>query len=253
MNGDQVLLRFFMLSTDQVHGGVAGLWGVPAYEWVVQRARRRHGAGATVLRGMCGFGRRGWAPPPGWHVAEHVPVVVEIVDSPASIAGLCREEIFPHVAHGTITLERVGVMRYRHRDLQAEAAPLALLEQSGELSTLPTLPEIGGSVPMQTTDAILLRIFAGSSDVHEGRPLHEAILKKAQAIGLAGGTVFKGSMGFGAHSVLHTSKVMEFSTDLPMVIEFVDAEEKIRGLLAEIDPMVREGLVTMERVRVVRH
>jgi PII-like signaling protein len=173
MVGEQVLLRMFMLSTDQVRHGLAGLWGMPAYEWIVQRARRRQMAGATVLRGVFGFGRRGMAPKRGWHIAHDLPVIVEMVDAGEAVARFYREEILPHVAHGTVTLERAAVL--------------------------------------------------------------------------------KGSMGFGAHSVLHTAKVLELSADLPVVIEVVDTEEKIRRLLPVVDAMVQEGMITMEAVRIVAY
>jgi hypothetical protein len=241
----------FMLSTDQVRHGLTGLWGVPAYEWIVQRARRRHGAGATVLRGIYGFGSRGIAPQPGWHIAHHMPVIVEMVDAAEAIACFYREEILPHVPHGTATLERAAVLRYRHRDSNEARHPLELLARVQDLSTLPA---IGGSDVMKMQeDGVLLRIFAGDSDRHEGRPLHEAIVLKARELGLAGAIVLKGSMGFGAHSVLHTAKVLELSADLPVVIEIVDTEEKVRRLLPEVDAMVREGLITMEAVRIVAH
>jgi len=249
MVGEQVLLRMFMLSTDQVRHGLAGLWGVPAYEWIVQRARRRHGAGATVLRGLYGFGSRGISPQSGWHIAHHVPVIVEMADAGEAIACFYREEILPHVPHGTVTLERAAVMRYRHRDTAEARRPLEMFARVKDLSTLPA---IGGSDVMKMQeDGVLLRIFAGDSDRHEGRPLHEAIVHKARELGLAGATVLKGSMGFGAHSVLHTAKVLELSADLPVVIEIVDTEDKVRRLLPEVDAMVREGLITMEAVRIV--
>jgi PII-like signaling protein len=251
MIGEQVLLRMFMLSTDQVQGGGAGLWGVPAYEWAVQRARRRHGAGATVLRGIYGFGRRGIAPRPGWHVAHHTPVIVEIVDTAEGVTHFFREEIWPHIEHGTVTLERAAVLRYRHRDSPTARRPLEMFQRVKDLSTLPA---IGGSDDMKMQeDGVLLRIFAGDSDLHEGVPLYEAIVKKARELGIAGATVLKGSMGFGAHSVLHTAKVLELSADLPIVIEIVDTEEKIRRLLPVVDAMVREGLITMESVRIVAY
>jgi uncharacterized protein len=249
MLGEQVLLRMFLRSTDQVRHGLAGLWGVPAYEWIVQRARRGHGAGATVLRGIYGFGSRGMTPQPGWHIAHHVPVIVELVDAGEALARFYRAEILPHVPRGTVTLERAGVMRYRHRDSAEARRPLEML---GRVQDLSTLPAIGGSDAMKMQeDGVLLRIFAGDSDTHEGRPLHEAIVLKARELGLAGATVLKGSMGFGAHSVLHTAKVLELSADLPVVIEIVDSEEKVRRLLPEVDAMVREGMITMEAVRIV--
>lgn len=99
----------------------------------------------------------------------------------------------------------------------------------------------------------LLRIFIGESDRWHGQPLYEAIVLKARELHLAGATVLRGPMGFGAHSRMHTAKILRLSQDLPMVIEVVDAEEKIEMLLPHIDEMVEEGLITMEKVRVVRY
>jgi PII-like signaling protein len=99
----------------------------------------------------------------------------------------------------------------------------------------------------------LLRIFIGESDKWEGRPLYEAIVQKARALHLAGATVLRGPMGFGAHSRLHTAKVLRLSEDLPMVIEIVDSREKIEALLPFIDESVQEGLVTLEDVQVIKY
>jgi PII-like signaling protein len=99
----------------------------------------------------------------------------------------------------------------------------------------------------------LLRIFIGESDKWEGRPLYEAIVLKARELHMAGATVLRGPMGFGAHSRLHTAKVLRLSEDLPMVIEIVDGREKIDELLPHIDSMVSEGLVTMEDVQVIKY
>jgi len=97
----------------------------------------------------------------------------------------------------------------------------------------------------------LLRIFIGESDRHEGKPLHEAILHLARREGLAGCTVIKGFEGFGAASRIHTAKILRLSEDLPVVIEIVDAEQKIDHFLPHLDAMVTEGLVTVEKVKVL--
>lgn len=96
----------------------------------------------------------------------------------------------------------------------------------------------------------LLRIFIGESDRHKGRPLYEWIVRKAREEGLAGATVLRGLEGFGAHSRIHTAKVLRLSSDLPIVIEIVDTEEKIDAFLPLIDEAVAEGLATVERVEV---
>ena len=99
----------------------------------------------------------------------------------------------------------------------------------------------------------LLRIFIGESDLWHGKPLYEAIVMKAREMHLAGATVLRGPMGFGAHSRMHTAKVLRLSQDLPMVIEIVDAKEKIDDFLPHIEQMVEEGLVTLEPVRVIKY
>src|SRR5438105_252618 len=99
----------------------------------------------------------------------------------------------------------------------------------------------------------LLRIFIGESDTWHGEPLYRAIVLKARELGLAGATVLRGPMGFGANSRLHTTKLLELSTDLPIVIEIVDAANKIQSLLPFLDEAVGEGLITIEGVRVLRY
>ncbi len=102
-------------------------------------------------------------------------------------------------------------------------------------------------------DGQLLRIFIGESDVWEGAPLYRAIVLKAKELGLAGATVLRGPMGFGANSRLHTTKLLELSTDLPIIVEIVDTAAKVEGLLPFLDEAVQEGMITIEAVRVLRY
>ena len=102
-------------------------------------------------------------------------------------------------------------------------------------------------------EAELLRIFIGETDKHHGRPLYEVIVQMARKMGLAGATVLRGVMGFGADSRMHTAKILRLSEDLPIVIEIVDKPERIAQLLPEIDSMIVEGLVTLEKVRVLAY
>lgn len=102
-------------------------------------------------------------------------------------------------------------------------------------------------------EAELLRVFIGESDKHHGRPLYEVIVELARQRGLAGATVLRGMMGFGAHSRLHTAKVLRLSEDLPIVIEIVDKPERIAAFLPELDRLIEEGLVTLEKVRVLAY
>ena len=102
-------------------------------------------------------------------------------------------------------------------------------------------------------DAVLLRIFIGEDDRADGRPLYEAIVMAAREMHIAGATVLRGPMGFGRSSRLHTAKILRLSEDLPMVVEIVDAEERIQALLGVIEPMIGSGLVTLEKVQVLRY
>ncbi len=102
-------------------------------------------------------------------------------------------------------------------------------------------------------EAVLLRIFIGESDRWHHQPLYEAIVLKARELHLAGATVLRGPMGFGKSSRLHTAKILRLSMDLPLVIEIVDGEEKINALLPALDEMMKGGLVTLEKVRVLHY
>jgi PII-like signaling protein len=102
-------------------------------------------------------------------------------------------------------------------------------------------------------DGQLLRVFIGESDVWEGTPLYRAIVLKAKELNLAGATVLRGPMGFGANSQLHTTKLLELSTDLPMIVEIVDTAAKVEALLPFLDQDVHEGMITLEAVRVLRY
>jgi uncharacterized protein len=103
------------------------------------------------------------------------------------------------------------------------------------------------------TDGKLLRVFIGEADKWNGKPLYEEIVLLARKNGMAGATVIKGSMGFGCKSRMHTTKLLELSTDLPIIIEIVDSEEKINGFLPSLDGMVKEGLVTVEKANVIMY
>ena len=102
-------------------------------------------------------------------------------------------------------------------------------------------------------DSLLLRIFIGEDDKAGHQPLYEAIVLKAREMGLAGATVLRGPMGFGHSSMLHTTKILRLSQDLPLIIEIVDGEDKFAEFLAAIEPIMGSGLVTTEKVKVIRY
>jgi|SRR5215468_8682882 len=102
-------------------------------------------------------------------------------------------------------------------------------------------------------EQVLMRIFIGESDKWERRPLYVALVELFRAKGLAGATVLRGVAGFGPSSVLHTAGVLKLSADLPLIIEVVDSQEHLEAVLPEVDRMMSGGLITMEKVRVLRY
>jgi uncharacterized protein len=241
--GEQVLLRVYLQSADRAPH-------VPTHERIVKAARNEKLAGATVIRGIMGFGHQGLIKESNWSLVEHVPVIVEIVDSAEKIAAFVRGTLNDLMAGGFLTLERAAVMMYRQRS-QDEPSRLQL---AGALKPLSTIPHIEPGSHMKTKEnGVLIRAFIGESDRFESKPLYEAILQKARELGLAGATVLKGSEGFGANSVVHKAAMLEMSSDLPIVIEIVDSEDKVNLLLPHLEAMVREGMVTMEHVMVLMY
>jgi len=246
LEGEQTLLRIYLRNTDK-HG-----WSA-ASDVLVERAKKKHLAGATVLRGIFGLDVSGNLLETGrWSLIEHVPVIVEVIDHPHNIGSFLTDvnEIVPE---GLATLERAHVLVYRQNRVAAEKAAMRL-EVPGPITPLSTLPSAEEFPAMKMSeDGQLLRVFCGESDTWEGPPLYRAIVLKAKELGLAGATVLRGPMGFGANSRMHTARLLELSTDLPIVIELVDSAEKIQSLLPFLDQAVAEGLITIEAVRVLRY
>lgn len=99
----------------------------------------------------------------------------------------------------------------------------------------------------------LLRIIIGESDTYHGKPLYEQLILKAREMKLAGATAFRGIMGFGASSHLHMAKFLRLSEDLPVIVEIVDTEEHLEGFLAFVDEVVKEGIITIEKVKILKY
>ena len=102
-------------------------------------------------------------------------------------------------------------------------------------------------------EGALLRVFIGETDSYNGKPLYEQIVLKARELNLAGATVLRGVMGFGADSRMHTAKILRLSEDLPIIIEIVDTEENLQKLQPFLDETVEEGLITLEKVKVIKY
>jgi uncharacterized protein len=241
--GEQVLLRIYLQSADRAPH-------VPTYERIVQAARKDKLAGATVIRGILGVGYHGILQSSTWSIAQHVPVIVEIVDSAETIMEFVQGHLDQIMIGGMLTLERAAVMMYRQR-YQDQPNNLQLASMLKPLSTLPRI-QPGSHMKMQE-NGVLLRVFTGESDRFQHKPLYEMIVRKTRELGLAGATVLRGTEGFGAHSVVHKTALLEMSTDLPVVIEIVDTEDKIKLLLPHLDEMVQEGMITMEYVVILMY
>jgi uncharacterized protein len=244
IEAEQVLCRFHL--SNVVRRGMS-----PLYEWIVQTARRDGLQGATVLKGFYGLRHDGsLLEERTWSLSQALPVIVEVVDEPARIDALLAK-VEPVFREGVITLERAHVVLYRAgpRDLTR------LLTGRNIIGTVATSAAAGVHTMKVPDNGVLLRIFIGESDKEPGggRPLYEAIVRKAREAHLAGATVLRGPMGFGRHSRVHTAKLLELSTDLPIVIEIVDAEDRVDAFLPTVDELVTEGLVTLEAVRILRY
>ncbi len=100
---------------------------------------------------------------------------------------------------------------------------------------------------------LLMRIFIAEGDRYEHRPLYEALVEMLRKEGFAGATVLRGVCGFGANSVYHSQKLLDLSADLPMIIEAVESEEKVNAVMPRIDTMMSGGMITLEKVRVIRY
>lgn len=247
LEGEQTLLRVYLRNTDK-----QGWFSPPVAEALVQQARRDGLAGATVLRGLLGLDITGkLLESSAWSLVDHVPLIVEIVDAPQAV-GRFLSAVEQMIPEGMATLERAHVVLYRHGE--PDAARAARLEVPGSVTPLSTLPSPEEFPVMRLSESgQLVRVFIGESDTWHGQPLYRAIVLKARELGLAGATVLKGPMGFGANSLVHTTKLLELSTDLPIVVEIVDSAEKVQSLLPFLDEAVTEGLITIEEVRILKY
>ena len=241
MPEEKILLRFYSRSGDRPPFS-------PTHERILNAATHHRLAGATILKGIVGFGSQGLLHESAWHLAEHLPVIVEIVDTSDRILPFLDELQRQQSTGGLVTLERAAVMMYRPRD----GNPAPTLHLADMLQPLSTLPKISEGPDMTINqNGVLLRVFIGESDRHDHKPLYEAILHQAKQLGLAGATVLRGIEGFGANSQVHRAGILALSTDLPIVIEIVDSEDKIKLLLPHLEKMVGEGMITMEYVVVL--
>jgi uncharacterized protein len=246
LEAEQVLCRFH-LSNLARHGRE------PLYQWIVETAHREDMQGATLLKGFMGLRQNGSILKENpWTLTQEIPVIVEVVDGPHHVERLLAR-VEPSLENATITLERAHVVLYRGGE--ADLKPKDVAPRCDVIATKDAGTAWEVKSMKMPEEGVLLRIFIGESDREKGRdrPLYEALVHRAREAHLAGATVLKGPMGFGRHSRMHTARLLELSTDLPIVIEIVDAEEKVRAFMPVVDELVTEGLVTLEAVRIIKY
>jgi PII-like signaling protein len=208
--------------------------GKPVYEQVVEFLHRHGCAGATVVKGVAGYGESGRVHEAHlFSLTADVPVRIEAVDTPGKIDALLPF-IYDIVDKGMIEVVDTEVIKFtRHKPETEETQRMKHLKLEGE--------------------AKLLRIYIGEDDRWEGEPLHEAIVKKLRMMDIAGATVYRGMIGYGAQNRVHRPGFLGLSNDLPIMISIIDSEEKIRAVLPALDEMVDEGLIALSDVEIIKY
>lgn len=208
--------------------------GEPVYEAIVRFLHRHGCAGATVTRAVAGYGESGKMHEAHlFSLAEDVPMRIEVVESEKKINALLPW-LYDIVDKGLIEVQDTFVVKHTTTKLQAEGEH----EMKHE--------KLEGRAKM-------LRIYIGEDDRWENEPLHEAIVKKLRMMDIAGATVYKGLMGYGAQNRVHRSGFLGLSKDLPVMISVIDTEEKIRNVLPVFDEMVDEGLIALSDVEIIKY
>jgi PII-like signaling protein len=207
--------------------------GVPVYEALLQWLHDHGVAGATVTRATAGYGAHG-----EYHVAkplrlsENLPVRIEVVESADKINRILPF-VYDIVQDGLIELLDTEIIKY-----QPKRAPE---------------PEHTREHVKLEGRAKMLRVYVDEDDRWEGEPLYEAIVKKLRMMDVAGATVYKGIMGYGAQQRVHKSGFLGISHNLPVMISIIDTEEKVRRAISALDEMVDEGLIVLSDVEVIKY
>ena len=231
MQGPAKRLTVFINESARWHGRAA-------YMALLDLFRHRGLAGATVTRGIAGYTGRG-AVSSIDHVefASALPVRIEVTDAAETIEGVLAD-VYDIVEVGLVEVQDTNVVKYARRDAADPA---------------------GGTPALQTQMRLIgkakaLQIHIGEADTWEGAPLHEAIVMRARQLDIAGATVYRGILGYGAHKRVHKHKTLALSHDDPIMVSVVDAEEKIDKLLAALETMIRGGcLIAVSDVTVVKY
>jgi PII-like signaling protein len=208
--------------------------GVPLYETIVRFLQKHGVAGATVTKAIAGYGASGLMHAAhAFSLTEDVPMRIEAVESEEKINAVLPF-LYEMIDKGLIEVQDTEVVRYTTHETQAEEASTVKHEK------------LEGQAKM-------VRIYIGEDDRWEGEPLHEAIVKKLRMMDVAGATVYRGVLGFGAQQRMHRSGFLGLSRDLPLMITVVDTEEKMKSILPVLDEMVDEGLIALSDVEIIKY
>ena len=210
--------------------------GRSLYNALLELFQHKGLAGATVSRGIAGFTGRGTIRTINIvDLSTDLPVRIEIVDTPENIDRVLPD-VYDMVDMGLVELQDTTVVKFA-----TGAEPPAPATAKGELMRL-----IGKSK--------MLRVYIGENDKWEGEPLYEAIVKRAAQLDIAGATVYRGIMGYGAHKRVHRHKTLTLSSDDPIMITMVDEEEKVNQMLTALETMISGGcMIALSDVTVVRY
>lgn len=205
----------------------------PLYEALLHFLHKHGCAGATVTKAIAGYGAHGqYHTEKLLRLTENLSLRIEVIESEEKIAALLPW-IYEMVAEGLIEVQDTEIIKYSHKHAPQETPRAGHQRLEGR--------------------AKMLRIYVGEADRWEGEPLHEAIVKKLRMMDVAGATVCKGVMGYGANQRVHRSGFLGLSHDLPMMIAVIDSAEKIQQAVAALDRMVDEGLIVMSEVEVIKY
>jgi PII-like signaling protein len=208
--------------------------GVPAYEALIDWLKKHGVSGATATRAVGGFGAESsYHRPSALHLTENLPVRIEVVETASKISSILPFVYDMVGGNGLIEILDTQVVAYP-RKREAEPRP------SHEHIKLEGRAE-------------MLRIYVDEDDEWEGEPLYEAIVKTLRMMDMAGATVYRGIMGYGAQQRVHKSGFLGISGNLPVMITIVDTEEKIGRAIVALDDMVDEGLVVLSGVDVIKY
>ena len=207
--------------------------GVPVYSSILDFLFYRGVAGATVLKGIAGFGAdRHMHSSSIVEISDRVPLKIEFIETPEKINEILGklEEL---VGTGLIAMQETTIAKPAQVSKPKKAMPPEHLKMEGK--------------------AKMMRIYIGESDQWKGKPLYEALVEAMRANDIAGVTVYRGILGYGAHRRMHKDKALHLSHDCSIMLSAVDIEEKLRALLPIVDQMVEEGLVVFSDVDIIKY